>query len=104
MRNDVATLKSAVSLPHGSGHQGAYCFVGRQDSIHKGDEFRNGNQGSEREKGTKVYGQLVFRASKIKYYSSRKDMKWRKGKFKFIHLFRKYLLRTCSLPGTVLGP
>lgn len=76
----------------------------RQDSIHKGDEFRNGNQGSEREKGTKVYSQLVFRASKIKYYSSRKDMKWRKGKFKFIHLFRKYLLRTCSLPGTVLGP
>ena len=35
------------------------------------------------EKETKIYDQLFFRASKIKYYSIRRDVKWRKGEFKF---------------------
>lgn len=55
--------------------------------IKEGGEFRNGSQCSEREKGTKVYGQLFFRAAEIKYYRNREDMKWVEEKFKFIHLF-----------------
>ena len=80
VRNDVLALKSVVSLPNGSG------FVERQNSTYKRGR-RNGSQCSEREKGTKVYGQLFFRAAEIKYYRNRKDMKWMEEKFKFIHLF-----------------
>ena len=63
-RRRLYSIKSVVSQPHGSAHDGSHCFVRRQNSARiRGTEFRGRGPGSEREKRTKVCGQTLFRAN-----------------------------------------